>query len=92
MPVSPETVEWMIPTVPQELWSVGQRLGTGKDIVLPVEQTHFWFLSDQLRSPAWLWDRLAFSVGDVLIAAGVFWLLWAIGGPTRIIESEKKNK
>ncbi|MEJ2558370.1 MAG: DUF5317 family protein, partial [Anaerolineae bacterium] len=53
----------------------------GWNIVLPVTATRLWWLSDQLLTPVWLLTRKALSVGDVLIASGAFWLLWALGGP-----------
>jgi hypothetical protein len=81
MPISPETVRWLAPDVSPNAWSIGERLGTGKDIVLLIEETNLYFLSDRLRTPNMLGYRVAFSVGDVLIALGAFWLLWSIGGP-----------
>lgn len=46
-----------------------------KDILLPPEQTHFEWLADRFLPPAWLPYQFAFSLGDVFIAAGAFWLL-----------------
>jgi len=84
MPISPETVRAVYPDVPETLWQVGERLGNGKDIVLPESETRLPFLSDRFLLPEWLSDRLnftvAFSLGDVLIALGVIWLLWQLGG------------
>ncbi len=81
MPISPETVMRVYPDVPRELWQVGERLGNGKDIVLLPSETRFWFLSDRFLLPGWLNYRVAFSLGDILIALGAFWLLWKHGGP-----------
>jgi len=80
MPISPETVRKIYPNAPESSWQVYERLGSGKDIVLPVEQTRLWFLSDRFVLPDWMQYSVAFSVGDVLIALGAFWLLWALGG------------
>ncbi len=82
MPISPEMVRKIYPTVPESMWQVGRRLGNGKDIVLPDAQTHLRFLSDRFTLPDWLHYSVAFSVGDVLIALGAFWLLWSLGGQT----------
>ena len=80
MPISPETVRKIYPDAPDSSWQIGRRLGNGKDIVLPVSETRLWFLSDMLLLPDWLHYRVAFSLGDVLIAFGAFWLLWTLGG------------
>jgi hypothetical protein len=86
MPISPETVQTLIPNAPSGSWQIGDRLGTGKDIVLPVLSTRLWFLSDRFLSPAWFNYQVAFSAGDVLIAIGAFWLLWSLGGPLKLKE------
>lgn len=80
MPISPETTHWLRGDSISAGWEVGERLGTGKDIVLPVEQTKLEFLSDRFRTPDNPYYRVAFSAGDVLIALGAFWLLWSVGG------------
>lgn len=81
MPISPETLLAM--GVPPDHWAVGQRLGLSKDLVQPITDTHFWFLSDWLLSPAWYPKKGAFSLGDLCAGAGVFWVLWAAAGPQK---------
>jgi hypothetical protein len=76
MPITPETVAHLTKAEPGLIWQVGERLGTGKDIVLNAEATRLWFLSDRfLLLPDGLDFQVAFSLGDVLIAGGAFWLL-----------------
>jgi len=91
MPITPETVQWLRPDAAEGSWQIGERLGYGKDIVLPRGETILWFLSDQFRSFSSLSYRVAFSPGDVLIALGAFWLLWSSGGPAQKTTLQEKN-
>ena len=81
MPISPETAgELVEPGIYVNL-QTGQRAGYTKDIILPVEETKLAFLSDHFTLPEWFPYRSAFSLGDILISLGTFWLLWRLGSP-----------
>ena len=83
MPISPDTVRVLYPLVPESHWQVGERLGNGKDVVLLIEQTRLWFLSDQFLLPGWFRYPMAYSLGDVFIAIGALWMMWTTGAPAR---------
>ena len=74
MPISPQTASRFLSH--QALMDIptGERIGV-KDILLQTEDTRFEFLADRFLPPAWSTYQVAFSLGDVFLAAGVFWLL-----------------
>jgi hypothetical protein len=74
MPITPEMVARLNPNA---IFQVGERFGASKDIVLPLEATHFWWLSDRFFLSTGI-TRFAFSIGDVLIAAGAFWAVQSL--------------
>jgi hypothetical protein len=83
MPIAPATLQELIPHAPEGYWAVGERLGVGKDIVLSVENTRLWWLSDSFLLPNWFPYRVAFSLGDVFIFLGAFWTLWMVGSASQ---------
>jgi hypothetical protein len=92
MPISPETIDKLIPNAPSSLWTLGHRLGYGKDIVLQESHTLLPFLTDRFVTPQWLHYPVAFSFGDLLISAGVIWLLWSLGGREKKKDLELINE
>jgi hypothetical protein len=90
MPISPATITKMLPAGAANTYPVGERLGTGKDIVLNEIDTRLAFLSDRIVLRNFLNASVAFSAGDILIALGVLWLLWSMGGLREQVLLEKK--
>lgn len=76
MPISPDNAFRLAPHIPVEAWQPGSRFGHSKDIIITVRDTHFWWLSDRFLSPNWLHYRFVYSLGDVFVGIGTFWLLY----------------
>ena len=58
------------------------KLRGGKNVLLPRSQTRLWWLSDVFIVGPPFPVVGAFSIGDVLVAAGIFWLLqWVLLAP-----------
>lgn len=87
MPITPE----MVGSLGISEWQPGQRLGATKDIVLPVANTRLWVLSDRffLRLPSY---SVAYSIGDVLIAAGAFWLMWSMSSKSASLQASTNGR
>jgi hypothetical protein len=79
MPVSPETIIQLLPDLPAESWQIGERFGRSKDIVLLPGQMILPWLSDRFVTPAWYPQPAAFSIGDIVISLGAFYLFWQAG-------------
>lgn len=88
MPISPETVLRLAPDVTIDQAHYGKRLGGTKDILLPEDATRLAFLSDRFVLPNWFPMGVAYSLGDILIAAGAFWFFWRAGGGDRAAHSQ----
>ncbi|MDP2976705.1 MAG: DUF5317 family protein, partial [Anaerolineales bacterium] len=89
MPISPETATRLAPAAVVQAIQPGQRLGFSKDILLLTEDTRLVWLSDRFLLPAWFFYQVAFSLGDIFIACGIFWLLMRQGIPLKLFERYK---
>jgi len=56
--------------------AIGERISSAsKDVLLPESQIVLSWLADRFVPPQFIRYRFAFSLGDVCVAAGAFWLL-----------------
>jgi hypothetical protein len=88
MPIAPQTAQRLVSQDALPLMQSGDRFGL-KDILLPEEETRLAWLSDRLLPPDWLPYQVAFSLGDIFIAAGAFWLLVTQGNHPQIVPSKE---
>jgi hypothetical protein len=84
MPLSPHTLSRLAPPEVVDSIPLGSRVGNSKDILLMPADTHFEWLSDRFLLPEGSPYQAAFSLGDVVIALGAFWLITSQGKPLRI--------
>jgi hypothetical protein len=76
MPLSIDTAALFLPANVLQKLHVGSRLSSSsKDILLPAAAVVFSWFADRFVSPAWFQYRFVFSLGDILISLGAFWLL-----------------
>lgn len=91
MPISPETLAIVhgAQAAEQSIAELGASRDFGaKSVVLSVEETRLEWLGDRFTVPEQLPIQFAYSVGDVFLAVGAFWVLWVGGAPRRRIDPE----
>lgn len=75
MPITPETLVQINPGSTAEEWPENTHHGYSKDVIQRQENTALWALSDILVVPPPFPRPTAFSIGDLIIAAGIIVLL-----------------
>lgn len=76
MPISPQNASRLVGAAAISQAAPGERIGP-KDVLLQPAEMQLGFLADRFMLPDWSPYQAAFSAGDILIAAGAFWLLAA---------------
>jgi hypothetical protein len=84
MPISPQTANHLASKNGLLDIQLGSRVGP-KDILLRPQDTRFEWLADRFLTPAWFPYQAAFSLGDVFIAIGAFWMLAKPGSPMQFM-------
>jgi hypothetical protein len=74
MPISPQTAERLVGEATASNLMLGNRFGF-KDVLLPTHETRLELLADRFLPPASFPYQVAFSLGDILITIGAFWIL-----------------
>ena len=74
MPINPNTAGRLVDAEIIASFELGSRIGY-KDILLPAKETRLEWLADRFLPPVGFPYQVAFSLGDVFIALGAFWML-----------------
>lgn len=79
MPIAPEAVVRINRGASLEQATIGYHYGFSKDVILPRQDTALWLLSDAFVLPEPFPWPTAFSLGDLVLGAGIVALLQGAG-------------
>jgi hypothetical protein len=89
MPLPMETAAYLLTPESFSRLEIGERLAAGsKDVLLPMKEIILPWLADRFYPPRGFPYQFVYSFGDVLIAAGTFWLLVKPALPARPFKEE----
>jgi Family of unknown function (DUF5317) len=89
MPLPLETVAYLLPQEALVKLESGRRFASSsKDVVLPMNKIILPWLADRFYPPKGFPYQFVFSLGDVLIAAGTFWMLVQSALPAKLFKEE----
>ena len=86
MPLSPQNAQYLVPGGSSITFTLGERVGWTKDILLGRFDTKLWFLSDIFRLPKIGNYAAVFSIGDICLSLGAFWLFWELGNSKFVLK------
>jgi Family of unknown function (DUF5317) len=85
MPLTTDAASRLVSPVVFNKLVLGERVGSAsKDILLSEANIHLPWLADRFVPPQNIPYRFAFSLGDVFIAAGTFWILFRGNKPLNL--------
>jgi hypothetical protein len=87
MPVTAQTLVRINPGSQVQDWTTGVHYPGSKDVIRLPQEIYFWVFSDLLVLPPPFPLPTAFSLGDLVIAAGIIWTLVSLPAAKQVGQS-----